>query len=518
MKPFLILRGSTPLAYFLGIWGLVKTVTSAEEGMPTITSTDGTGRDVIYKGSIITIDAIHLMINELVSRWKTLLEEGIFAGCRSPCLSIHIPSVLVDMPRNTDVGFCFLDLPANKLVQFQHVLITHLLEHPSLQGNYFYQDGDKMVGIKPQLLKLLRIEEEMTDIMMVIIQITGGNPGRGTEVVNHLLRNLPGGSIRNFFNLYNLCMIIGGYSKTSNMTSRDKVIPRVPPPAYMILFLYHFIVVRPAMELFAEICRGARAAARYRYFLYPALDAPRTSDSFSHTLAEYTQEFLGTALPVSDWRQCAAGFSRLNGNVLNMKRTADFTPVQFGNTAPTFDRWYGITPDMILSVTQERIIGCITQSGGWHVMFGLGNDVLRAIEHVSDGDPGVGTSNGAGVSDKGQPMDYQRIARMTADAMRDDICHEVRTNMAQMAALYWPKPEMPSGTKGRSLVPYPHRLYALRAYLRDWKATFRDEQQAYALELVIQREKNVLVVLPTGELSLCSCSYCLGLNIRYRLW
>jgi hypothetical protein len=447
-----------------------------------------------------------------------LLEEGIFAGCRSPGLSIHIPSVLVDMPRNTDVGFCFLDLPANRLLQFQHVLITHLLEHPSLEGKYFYQDGDKMVGIKPQLMKLLRVEEEMTDIMMVIIHLTGGNPGRGTEVVNHLLRNLPGGSIRNFFNLYNLCMIIGGYSKTSNMTSKDKVIPRVPPPAYMVLFLYHFIVVRPAMEVFAEICRGPRAAARYRYFLYPALDAPRTSDSFSHTLGEYTREFLGTALPVSDWRQCAAGFSRLNGNVLNMKRTADFTPVQFGNTAPVFDRWYGITTDMMLAVTQERIIGCISHSGGWHVIFGLGNDVLKAIEQVSDAQVAVGGSKSGSASNITQPMDYPRMARMTADAMRDDICHEVRTNMAQMAALYWPKPELSCSSKERLLVPYPHRLYALRNFLGDWEATFRDEKQAYALELVIQREKNVLVVLPTGELWLGCGSYGLGLIKRYRLW
>jgi hypothetical protein len=468
--------------------------------MPNISSTDGTGRDVIYNGNIITVKAIRDLICNLIGRWQDLLEEGIFRGCRSPFLSITIPSTLVDLPRNTDNGFCFLDLPDNKLQQYRNVLVRHLIEHPDLRDQFFYRSDDKIIGIKPQLRDLMMAEEEMTDIMMVVFHITAGNPARASELIAHLLRNYPGGSIRNFFHLYGLTMMIGGYSKTSNATLKDKVIPRVPPPHIMKMFLYQLIVIRPAMEMFAAITCDAQTVIRYRYLLFPGHQQPKTAETFSQTLAEITQHGLGTALPVSHWRQCAAGLSRLNGNILKMKGGTDYNALQLGHNRSTHDRWYGITDDMLAAASHERIIGCISTSGGWHIMFGLGDDVSKAIEHLSDVQfPSALPSTAINSAPSNlPPVDYALIARMTADHMRDDICHEIRTDMAQFAALYWPKPSNLSSSQQRSLVSHPHRLYALRTFFQNPTTTFRDEKQAYALELIIQREKNVLVVFPTG--------------------
>lgn len=501
MKPYLIREASTPLAYIFECWSLIKTVASAEQGIPNVSSTDASGRDVIYKSNVFTIVDINTMVYALVKRWDELLRVEIHDDCQSPWLELRLPLTLVDSPRNMDAGFCFLDLPANNLLWFKNTLIQHYMEHPDLKNKFFYRKGDKMFAIRTELEKKMRSEAEMTDILMVLIAITSGSPARAIEQVNHLVRNQPGGSIRNFFHLYGLTMIISGYSKTSTTTLKDKVIPRVPPPLIVQRLLYQLVIIRPAMERFATICRDARTAARYRYFLYPGLDQPRTSTEFSHILATYTGQYLPAPLHILDWRQIAVGFSRFNGNLLNIKAASGtkFSTYQMGHGEETENRHYAITPDMLVSVSHERVMGCIATSGAWHILLGLGNDVSKVVGKTVEKDihseVGVVNQN----NDAPPNLNMVQLTRMAIDDMRDDLCREMRLSFAHSAALYWPEPPPQSGSYVRSLVAPPQRLRQLRTFFNDPKAIFRDERQSYALELVIQREKNLLLIFPTGE-------------------
>ncbi|KAF6745344.1 hypothetical protein DFP72DRAFT_824583, partial [Ephemerocybe angulata] len=85
--------------------------------------------------------------------------------------------------------------------------------------------------------------------IMVAVSLSYGEPARGTELTTHVLRNYPGGSIRNVFSSFNTLFLRGSYNKTSFFTGKDRVIARAPLPSISLLFIYFLAYVRP---LFSE--------------------------------------------------------------------------------------------------------------------------------------------------------------------------------------------------------------------------------------------------------------------------
>lgn len=497
---------------------------SAEESSLFFNAPDLSGTSAIIDNKILSLYQIGEVHRRACDEIQHELDELTF---QHPNFTLPDDVFIHDNPRERAPGYSFVSDTRN-IWNGRPSLIQHILNTPSLFSKYAYIDPQHRVSWYPSEVAIVvkRIYDLQMKILCNII-LSYGEPARGTELASHLLANVSGGSIRNFFVLFNIPLLRASFSKTTSLLGHDKAICRIPVPTLGRHFIRFLVYLRPLFREWQTYLRPWMAGNAENYLFAGLHQAIRSSD-ISRSLMTYTKSELDIPLRLRKFRQYMAFMTNSNMpafEAAELRHTAAFD--QFGHSAEINVQHYGHdarTPDgMNISV----FMATARVSGVFHMLFGHPPELLEQLEYgkgqineiVSTinkirhrGQPSLPPS----VVDSIQPLPFpssgltmQDLATTLKLLILPDVMNTLKTTIAESNAslidLFAPKSTAHIEIPGPLLHPsdvivHPYLLAKLRDLYLEAPSNmgFINTQQAQAAQLLWERKHHVAYISPTG--------------------
>ncbi|KAF5345077.1 hypothetical protein D9756_011154 [Leucocoprinus leucothites] len=236
-------RSQAPLPYLYLLKRGLGSLDSAEQTTISFNAPDLSGTSVIIGDKTLSVSDIGALHRRAIEEIEQELDELTF---HHPQFQLPPDTHIHDEPRERESGYSFLVDKRNGWNK-QPSLTQHILDTPDLFAKYAYTTQGKRVSWKPtcvatQLKRIFDLQEKL--ICNIILSY--GEPARGSELASHLLANVGGGSIRNFFVLFgDIPVLRASYSKTTSTTDSDKPICRVPHLPIGRQFVRFLVYLRP---------------------------------------------------------------------------------------------------------------------------------------------------------------------------------------------------------------------------------------------------------------------------------
>lgn len=264
----------------------------------------------------------------------------------------------------------------------QPSLVQHILNTPSLFSKYAYIDPRGHISWYPSEVAIVvkRIYELQMKILCNII-LSYGEPARGTELASHLLANVSGGSIRNFFVLFNIPLLRASFSKTTSLLGHDKAICRIPVPELGLQFVRFLVYLRPLFWEWQTYLRPWMSP-NAEFTLFAGLHQRIRSSDISHALLNYTKKELNVPLSLRKFRQYMAFMTNSNMPVFEaaeFRHTAAFD--QFGHSADINVQHYGHDARVPDGMNINLFMATARVSGVFHMLYGHPPELLERLEY-----------------------------------------------------------------------------------------------------------------------------------------
>ena len=489
---------------------------SADDSMLVFNAPDLSGQSAMVGQHELHVHAIGDALRELVQEITRDLDELLFQQSEFDMpedLFIH------DEPRSKEPGYSFASDARNRWSSgdaktlVHHVLITdHLYRRfcfQTQQGRMLWQS----VACLDQMRQIYNIQERLS----IAIMLSSGQPARGTELASLLYANIPGGSIRNVFVLFNMLLLRGSYNKTSFATGRDKTMVRVPLIEIGRQLIRFLVFVRPLYTIWQRHFRP-RMESNARHFLFAGLDRPVTSEDLSFALRQYSLKRFNIPLRLSLFRQYMAFITACNeplfASVDSTKGTTS-AQEQFGHTGQMDRTHYGSDERIPAGMDRYTFMATAAVSGVFHLLFGHEPRVLRMLEKGNS----VRVQHLATIQGIRQPVPslFPQISQqphVTAASM--DTAALVITNRllpplvnhlnrsvahahAAVVDLFCPlKIKDVQLAHVAKHCTHPAIVRKLQAFLGKTLNGFKNAEQAMVTQLMYEGKEHILYVSPTG--------------------
>ena len=133
--------------------------------------------------------------------------------------------------------------------------------------------------------------ERFLEYLLILIHITGGQPGRGTEITTLRYANVMQ-SMRNIFVKEGRVMIVTEYHKSMAVTDQVKMIPRFLPERVGKLLVVYLADVLP----FRQLMDRKAGMLRSKGFLWFKKDKPWETDDLTKALTRESGSRMGFRL------------------------------------------------------------------------------------------------------------------------------------------------------------------------------------------------------------------------------
>jgi hypothetical protein len=486
---------------------------SAEESTFFFNAPDLSGTSAIIDDKTLSLSEIKACHDRAMDEIDKELDELTYHSSHftlAPNILIH------DSPRERTPGYSFLKHPKNAW-NHRSTLVQHIIETDTLFSQYGYVNSTGSISWNPTAVhaQMKRIHDLQTKIMCSII-LSYGEPARGTELASHLLANVSGGSIRNFFVLFNVPILRASFSKTT-YTSGDKVIYRAPLPRLGRQFVRFLAYLRPLFVEWQEYINPLMTSNAECY-LFPGLHRPLTSHDVSQALGKYTLQELGLQMKLRRYRQYMAFITSCNHDVFEAaSSTSDATHAQFGHTEKINIQHYGRdarTPD---GLNFTSFLSAARVSAVFHLLYGHSPDLLQQLEHgqgrittIKDAIHCVrNRSLPSIISTPSSALSLEEttisLKSLILPEIKSTLIRSVAQSHASVIEYISPKSTFQASTAPAhtNVTPHPYLLLKLRELnplLYQVNGGFKTLQQGQVTQLLYQRQQNVVYVAPTGML------------------
>ena len=481
---------------------------SAEEGTRRFTALDFSGNNVIVLGRVLYLQDIRYFVEAIIDEVKELLRAHLFFGLDVFDIDWS-PGVVHDQPRNRSVGYsCFQDL-SNSFHRHRFDLLRAILTHPSLRGRFhFVGPGGRIVWKAGPCFAYMATCHEVEMLLFCGTQTSVGEPGRGSEIASLLFSNVSGGTIRNLLVLFQYLCMMGTFNKTSHLIQRDLMMMRVPHPEIGRLWMLYLTFVRPTIATWQSYFNGQKAAARARHNLFFGPYRPVSSPELSRNLSRHTERLLKIKISLSLWRHLVTFFLnhhsvRFREYHMLLNRSGPVIQASHSDEAPA--------PNFCLpsGVNFHVFFDTMRTSGVWHDLVGFSRFSQPPLLEAMRCMPGQLDSVLPLVSPAADSVSASPSTKEIAEEVKRKVLPDVLQAFSQSRAndfayLLESADVGLSSPPSRALIqPLAHLMHAsrlrdLRTYLNDDRASFKDLQQALALELIRAKEPSLLVIGPTG--------------------
>ncbi|KAF8868612.1 hypothetical protein CPB84DRAFT_1857350 [Gymnopilus junonius] len=453
-------RQETPMAYLYNTCCLLATVRSEEVSPPSFTFTDAFGRQVSYKGDLISLDAVKRMHDgELVGFWN-YVQENLFFGEEIPpeLVPQYEMEKLVDNLSNMSPGYSFIDDLRNPFQKYCTAYGNWLFSRPARAEKYGFVHDGKIALISDACMGWLEHAEHARNIALPQASTSAGPTERATEFARAQYRNVTG-SLRNLRILFhNLCRV-STQDKTSHTKMKDLNIPHPPTREWAHVLIFLLVVIRPFEDFI-----------------------PMTADKYRELMGKVTKKYIGIGLTPKIWRSLVTYFCKY------------LTEPQ----AFELHKQYFVDSAMMHSSAMADAV-----SMDWQKHVNIGQDRPLKIAGITDDPLELATADLQPSLAELIPALVNKISRQVTinigTALEDKVRETVLNSMAQVVANALPSTSQSSRPDAVSDIQVPpSRLSDLRRFLCRSDASFSCPEQAILLELMIRGEQSVLGILGTG--------------------
>ena len=486
---------------------------------------DLSGQAAIIGKQVLHMQAIGDALRQLIQEIKQDLDQLLF---HQPEFDIPDDLFIHDEPRKCEPGYSFVSDARNSWslrdakTLAHHILITdHLFDHFCMltaEGKILW----KSVACMDQMRLVYKVQERLA----ITIILSSGQPARGTELASLVYANVPGGSIRNVFVLFNILLLRGSYNKTSFATGKDKTMVRVPLIEVGRQLIRFLVFVRPLYCIWQEKYRP-RMHANALHFLFAGLDRPVSSEDLSFALRQYSLQRFNIPLRLGLFRQYMAFITACNEPLfaaVNSSKATTSAQEQFGHSGEMDRTHYGGDERIPAGMDRYTFMATASVSGVFHMLFGHEPRVLRMLE-MGNGIRAQHLTTIRGIrnpiADLFPPLSQQQhVAHSSIDAaamvltqrllppLMNHMNRSVAHAHAAVVDLFCPEKikdvELPHVAKHCT---HPALLRKLASFLQKTKLGFKNVEQAMVTQLMYERKEHVLYISPTGACLFSSSSH-----------
>jgi hypothetical protein len=489
----------------------LNSFSSVEEGTPRFTALDFSGDNVIIAGHVLYLRDIRYFVETIIDEVKEVLRVHLFFGLDIFDVNWS-PGVVHEEPRNRSIGYsCFQD-PSNSFHKHRFDLLKAILTHPLLRGRFhFVSKEGKIVWKAGPCFAYMAACHDVEMLLFCGTQTSVGEPARGSEIASHLVSNVAGGIIRNLLVMFQFLCMMGTFNKTSHLTERDLAMMRVPHPEIGRLWFLYLMFIRPLIVIWQSYFSGQKAAARARHNLFFGPYRPVTSPELSRNLARHTQRLLNIRIPINLWRHIATWFQnyhsvRFREHHMLLDRASLAVQCGHGEGAHAL---YAADVRLPAGIDFHVFFDTMRTSGVWHDLVGFSRfskptllEAMRAMPRQMESMVPAISPAVDNVCASPSTMDVtEEIKRKILPDVLQAITQSRANDFAyllQNAGVSLSSSSSQALTQPVTHMIHPSRLRDLRTFLNNDSASFKDPQQALALELIRASEPSLLVIGPTG--------------------
>lgn len=476
---------NTPFNALRQVIHLARAMTGEAPGMPQVYwKGEGFRSLQTIKGKSISLDDIGKTVKGLLARATGILRSEVLCGLDDPRIDKIVQGtgqerVLCDDLNSSHRGYSFLlDRDNEWLVQgCDEALIKHILCTPSLKTSFILDDPNpgQVEWNRHRLKDWFESVAEFVSLLSSLIHITAGQPSRAEELACLLLCNTPDGTPRNVYLVHGVIMLLQVYHKGRSYLSREKRIARFLPKVVTGLVLVYLLFVRPVETFLGRVLYGPGASREYQSKLLVTKGKGCDGAFISNGLKQHFLLELGVSFGVSEYRHIAIAFTEkhlLQRDAL--RGSIEFLDEQACHSSTTATSWYAKSNLDHRYLGRDALHAFQICSTKWHRLLGLEDS------HSHQGDP---VSEDTRILPTLDPP-VESIPLSLACSRIE--CPTPRSTVSTS--------QLMPGDADESFSILRH----LRRFYQDQTAMFKSIHQARALELILKRDQDLLVVLPTG--------------------
>jgi hypothetical protein len=489
---------------------LLKAFRGAEEGVTYFSSPDWSGVSAYFGTSIVHVAHIKHMVETLCAEVESELDQLTF---NNPVYTIDWTKPIYDEPRSVASGFSFIDDKRNQWVDVPP-LLQYMLNTPAIASTYVTlvttPDGPKLKKNMYQFQVLRKLIYELQKKIAVLVMLTYGAPARGTELASHVLRNVPGGSIRNFFHNFGTTFLRGSYNKTTSLTGLDQTMARAPLPRVSRVFIWFTVFIRP-LYLSIQDVLGYKFLSMDYSKLFMGLSTPIESCDLGLMLEKTCKRLLNIPITMSWYRQYMAYISTHHEEKFPLKAVNTSVGEQLGHSAGVDRQHYGLDRNLPPNTDYQGLRKSILTSGVFHQLFGLGTEIIDTVQRITHGLDGlasqpaiVSRSTHGQLSEQTMSTLSLAVSRNLMPTVINSIQRCVQQSHASVVHLFAPNKvtaETTYGGNSTCIQVSPRLIDHLRHFFNAPGSTmgFTDHNQAQAVQIAAHGKDSLLLVTATGS-------------------
>jgi helicase-like protein/RAD3-like DEAD/DEAH box helicase len=464
-------------------------------GMPRILWEDDNSR-LCVDGRWIPIARFGEMLQALSEDLENTL-KWLLLDFDVSSYSTDLTNICDDLNTST-VDYSYINDPRNPYLATRNDLIQHILTDPELSEMFVrtHTPDGRIIYNLYACLEYLQQTNIFTRTLTLLKHFGAGQPIRGTELVLSQLRNT-------VTRIRNVCIVkghigfIGGYNKRGNISGLDKFSLSILPAKSVKSFIHFDWLVKPVQIAFTEACFGKEAAKICSDFLLQEDGHLMSSDWLSDLIYTRTATDLGTGLNIPTYRQAAVAMERrLLPRVVNDDNTTSIYDIQRHHTGPVSHDHYALEQMAILEVSHKMIDDCIEASENWQILHNL----IPSREPKAIVPSFTTPSTSKELVPFSQTQPNLPLSGLMTPVQFSELVAETVAQALAVFEIRNPRPIAPSTTPVvRQVIQVTGQTKKLLIeFFNNPQAQFRSPEQAECLQVVLERQRNALFLLPTN--------------------
>ncbi|KAJ6601559.1 hypothetical protein B0H10DRAFT_1758826, partial [Mycena sp. CBHHK59/15] len=336
----------------------------------------GKWEEMLFQGQKITLSQIKEILANLevkiIDTWKNEVLMGIDLRASYDVIS--------DTLGNSETGYNFInDIRNGQFRRSKNALVVAIFNDPKLAKMFTQekQDGSGGVELNPKVCRgWLTNLAELEGMCMVLTEYTSGAPIRGTQLSSMLGCNT-WNRLRNWMALGRFLAIISQYTKTTNTSQKDRLIPHALSAVVSDILIQIHAIARPfAQYLAKEFFPGRNdVVTQYGELLFMDCGKPFTSDRLSFKMAQYSTPILLWEIKLSIWRHLGIAIRRKRcgwTETFEEEETANTVhALQSCHSLETERTTYGLSQDALLGAPEDVLYLYLRASQDWQKEIGV---------------------------------------------------------------------------------------------------------------------------------------------------
>ncbi|KAJ3505325.1 hypothetical protein NLJ89_g7481 [Agrocybe chaxingu] len=292
-------------------------------------------RTMLYHGYPVTLANITSMLSALEVQMKDVYEVQLLYS-----LDVSVSyTTLFDDLANKEAGYSFTTDPKNPIFSDNQLLLRAILNDPRMRARILTvtEQGGLCWNIH-ELRRWLLSYAVFSLLLLVRCNLTGGAPGRITELTAAQLINTASYPLRNLVVFHKHLALLCTYLKTSALIGHDRLIPHSLDAFTSDLLIQDLAVVRPFARFAARVCHSNRPDIINRFDTHLFVNHTQlfTTDDVTEALKEL-------ALPHLEF------------------------PLNSGHTKQTENRIYGLSHDNLGGAAEDVLPLFLDASTDWQM-------------------------------------------------------------------------------------------------------------------------------------------------------